>query len=489
MRCRPGAPGGAERIRPPPSRRRHGDSVRVGPGRHDGDVEREVHREGAEQQPARHLRGAAHLLGDVVGQVLGRVDDTSSCRKKTRWGRCSTVPAPPSRQSRLRRSASQHRVHSAPVPWTTKLRVNRPQARRWRSRSSFDSPSSGGSPRTAGRSAQAPVGNGDPGRAACAPPRPAPRRGRPPPRARSRGESAGQPRHHRRSRPGCRRTSRRASRPSRRPGTPPPRSRPCPRTGRSTGPPPPRGVRAHAGEDAGLQLGDVGHHQPPAVVGDGCRPHLDGDRQRPAAVRRPAPGHDATGQEIRPEAAVTHPVVQPVPAVGLRSAARASCTVAAPGGQGGRASTSGCRLPAGRAPSARSSPGDGSRPGAPKAAHAGTSSRSSRPVARPGRGPRTASSRWARHGTGWVTPAATSVLRWTRPAEAAARGAPAPPDARLPAAGPRARPLGSGDDRAGLSSGNRAGSVAVTGCNGSQPVARPPRPGRRTRRVPEHVRG
>src|SRR4051794_19734302 len=98
---------------------------------------------------------------------------TSSWRKKTRCGRWLTVPVPPSRHNRLRRSASQHRVHSAPVPWTTKLRVNRPHARRERSRSSREFPSSGGSPSSTGRSAQAPVGAGDPrpSRVCTTPPR------------------------------------------------------------------------------------------------------------------------------------------------------------------------------------------------------------------------------------------------------------------------------------------------------------------------------
>ena len=76
-----------------------------------------------------------------------------------------------------------------------------------------------------------------------------------------------------------------------------------------------RRVTAHAGEDAGLELGDVGDDEPPAVVGDRRGPHLGRHRQRSPAVGRPPPGHHAAGQEPRPEAAVAHPGVQPVPAV------------------------------------------------------------------------------------------------------------------------------------------------------------------------------
>ena len=50
-------------------------SARLGPGADDGDVEREVHREGPEQQPARGRRRGTDGVGHLPGQVLGRVHD------------------------------------------------------------------------------------------------------------------------------------------------------------------------------------------------------------------------------------------------------------------------------------------------------------------------------------------------------------------------------------------------------------------------------
>ena len=76
-------------------------------------------------------RRARTSVDHLVGQVLRGVHDAPRRAGRTPGAAArSTVPVPPRRHSRLRRSASQHSAHSAPVPWTTKLRVNRPQARR-----------------------------------------------------------------------------------------------------------------------------------------------------------------------------------------------------------------------------------------------------------------------------------------------------------------------------------------------------------------------
>jgi hypothetical protein len=225
------------------------------------------------------------------------------------------VPVPPSRQSRLRRSASQHRAHSAPVPWTTKLRVNRPHARRRRSRSSREPPSSAGSPSSTGRSAHCP------GRAAA-------EQGvhhlaafaraggllhesdRP-------GVPAGQPGHH----PPALPPGAAVHRPEH------PDLGVGPGRHRSTGDhalvqvggPRRLGhgrVAAHPGEHPRLQLRDVGDDEPPPRVGDRRRTDLRRDRQRTATGGRPPSGHDPAGQEVRAEPAVPDPGVQPVPAVG-----------------------------------------------------------------------------------------------------------------------------------------------------------------------------
>ena len=58
------------------------------------------------------------------------------------------------------------------------------------------------------------------------------------------------------------------------------------------------------------------NRQPSSATAAG--PHLGGDGERAAAVGGPPPGDHAAGQEVRPEPAVAHPAVQPVPAVGLQ---------------------------------------------------------------------------------------------------------------------------------------------------------------------------
>ena len=144
-----------------PRRRR---SVGVGPGPDDRDVEREVDREArrrAAGRPRPRRAGPPRRPRRPGARACGRRPRRAG--RTPGAGARSTGPAPPSRHSRLRRSASQHSAHSAPVPWTTKLRVNRPQARRWRSRSSPRlPPRRAARPGSTGRSAHAPVGTGEP---------------------------------------------------------------------------------------------------------------------------------------------------------------------------------------------------------------------------------------------------------------------------------------------------------------------------------------
>ena len=75
-------------------------------------------------------------------------------------------------------------------------------------------------------------------------------------------------------------------------------------------------VAAHPREHAWLELGDVGDHEGPAVVGDCGGPDLHRERQRTPAVGRPPPRGRAGRLVGRAEPAVAHPLVDPRPAVG-----------------------------------------------------------------------------------------------------------------------------------------------------------------------------
>ena len=107
-----------------------------------------------------------------------------------------------------------------------------------------------------------------------------------------------------------------------------------------------RAVAAHAGEHARLELGDVGDHEHPAVVGHGRGPDLHRERQRASAVGRPPAGGGAGRLVRRPEPAAAHPLVDPGPAVGLeqvRELLVAQQRRRCPGARARAGTTRGCR--------------------------------------------------------------------------------------------------------------------------------------------------
>ena len=241
-----------------------------------------------------------------------------------------------------------------------------------------------------------------------------------------------------------------------------------------------RCVPAHSGEDARFQLGDVGDDEPPAHVGDrrraasGWGRTAHRHRSTPTARSPPHRAGSTTGTARRAPSCPASSSRWPAAAV------TASCTPAAPGCRGdraARASRTGCRLTGSPAAcSARSTPPGESafRAGARKAVRISASSRSSASGRRPaaGRGPSSSVSRRsctsARHGSpAWVISAAASA-----PEDSAATSRPSRPRSAEAASAACWRSCSAaGSSRsAGSSSGNRAGSVAVTGCSASHPA-------------------
>ena len=453
-------------------------SAGVRPGLDDGDVEREVDREPAEQQAA-GLGGGARAPPRRRRRPArsGVWTTTSSCRKNDqvrpladRPGRrrgatagcagrpASTAPTPP------------------PVPWTTKLRVNRPQERRLAVPVLPRAPVVGRLAQVGAALAPTPRwAAASRGRAGCAPPRRARPPGRPPRRARSRagtGGSAGAASG--RSRRGCRRTSRRACRPSPRPGSPPPRWPPCPGTGRSPAPPRPSPCpRSSPASTRGSSWATSAttNRQPSSATAAGRGPAAGTDSAPPPLdAHRPVTTPPGRNQDRnRPSRTQVSSQVQPLAASSRRQLlvleqrrdAGVLELLERPGAGVGRPAAP---RPAARAAARPASRGSG--PGARKAARISASQPLEHRRAgrrRPGAGPaaRPAAARARRRATAgpaWVISAATSA-----PEDSAASSRPSRPRCgrrgQRPPAG-RSCSATASSRSAGSSSGNSAGSVA-----------------------------